>query len=286
MNNDTPRERHRASDRSGPSELGRGRSRVDPVPNATTSALDDLHARGHLADIDRHFGAFTAEIDGGRESEVALAAALASAHAREGHTCLAMEAVAGRDWPDADGVALPALRPWLDALAASPAVNAGGAGERRPLVLDGRGRLFLERLWTVERQVAYRIRELARPVEAGLAPAPERLEAALDRFFPRPAPSERPRAAARAAAERRLCVVTGGPGTGKTTTVAGNCRPAHRARTRRARAHRAGRPHRQGGGTPPGIGARALPRAGVRDPRSCGFHGGGEHRAPPAAGAP
>ena len=221
MNNDTPRERHRASDRSGSSELGRGRSRADPVPNATTSALDDLHARGHLADIDRHFGAFAAEIDGGRESEVALAAALASAHAREGHTCLVMETVAGRDWPDADGAALPALRPWLDALAASPAVNAGGAGERRPLVLDGRGRLFLERLWTAERQVAYRIRELARPVEAGLAPTPERLEAALDRFFPRPAPSERPRAAARAAAEHRLCVITGGPGTGKTTTVAG-----------------------------------------------------------------
>ena len=222
MRRDTPRERRRESDRSETSERGQGRSRrAGPVRNATTSALDDLHARGHLADIDRHFGAFAAEVDGGRESGVALAAALASAHAREGHTCLVMETVAGRRWPDADRVELPALRPWLDALAASPAVSANGGGERRPLVLDGRGRLYLERLWTAERQVAHRMRELARAVESGLAPAPERLEAALDRFFPRPAPSERPRAAARAAAEHRLCVVTGGPGTGKTTTVAG-----------------------------------------------------------------
>ena len=222
MSNDTPRERQPGSNRSEASGREHGRKRrAGPIRNATRSALDDLLARGHLADIDRHFGAFAAEIDANEGSEVALAAALASAHAREGHTCLAIEAVAGRDWPDADGVALPALRPWLDALAASPAVRAGGEGERRPLVLDGRGRLFLERLWTAERQVAHRMRELARPVEAGLAPAPERLEAALERFFPRAAPSERPRAAARAAAEHRLCVVTGGPGTGKTTTVAG-----------------------------------------------------------------
>ena len=222
MSNDTPRERRRESDRSEPSERGRGRSsRFSPMRNAPVSTLDDLLARGHLADIDRHFGAFAVEIDGGSGSEVALAAALASAHAREGHTCLAIEAVAGRSWPNADGVELPALRPWLDTLAASPAVSASGEEERRPLVLDGRGRLFLERLWTAERQVAHRIRALARPVEAGLSPAPERLEAALERLFPRSSSGERPRAAARAAAEHRLCVVTGGPGTGKTTTVAG-----------------------------------------------------------------
>ena len=187
---------------------------------AATSALDDLHARGLLADIDRHFGAFAAELDGGG-SAVALAAALASAHARQGHTCLAMESLAGSRWPDADGVALPQLAPWLESLAASPAVRAGDANERRPLVLDARGRLYLERLWAAERQVEREVRALARPLAADLAPDPERLDAALERFFPRDAPSERPRNAARAAALHRLCLVTGGPGTGKTTTVAG-----------------------------------------------------------------
>ena len=222
MSKDTPWERHADSDRSEPPGRGRRRrSRDTSAGTATMSALDDLYARGHLADIDRHFGAFAAEIDGGAGSEITLAAALASAHAREGHTCLAIESLEGSRWPDTEGVELPNLQPWLETLEQSRAVSAGGTGERRPLVLDACGRLYLERLWTAERQVARGIRELAHPVESGLAPAPEPLEAALDRFFPRPAVSERPRSAARAAAEHGLCVVTGGPGTGKTTTVAG-----------------------------------------------------------------
>ena len=222
MNESTPRDRQPGPDRSERSaRQRRGGGRDTCSGAAARAALDELHARGRLADIDRHFGAFAAEVDGGAGSEVALAAALVSAHAREGHTCAAMASLAGSRWPDADGAELPELAPWLDALSASPAVRTGGAGERRPLVLDSEGRLYLERLWTAERQVARGIRRLARPVEAGPSPAPEGLDAALERFFPRPAASERPRAAARAASEHGLCVVTGGPGTGKTTTVAG-----------------------------------------------------------------
>ena len=222
MSKDLPGERRPESERSDLSGGRQGKGRLaDPVRDGAQSALDALLARGHLADIDRHFGAFVAGMDAGEGCEVALAAALASAHAREGHACLVIEAVAGRSWPDAHGVTLPALRPWLDALGASPAVSRDGQGERRPLVLDARGRLFLERLWTAEQQVAGRLRALAHPVEGECAPPPDRLEAALERLFPGARPSQGPRAAARAAAGHRLCVVTGGPGTGKTTTVAG-----------------------------------------------------------------
>ena len=197
-----------------------GGSSGEPHRSSVSPALDDLHARGHLADLDRHFGAFVAELDGGEGDAVPLAAALASAWAREGHTCLALESVAGRHWPDAEGgVLLPALDTWVEALAASAVVSTEARVERRPLVLDGRGRLYLERLWTAERQVARGIRRLARG--AAPTPAPERLGSVLDRLFPRSAASERARDAARAALGKRLCVVTGGPGTGKTTTVAG-----------------------------------------------------------------
>ena len=222
MRSGAPRKRHDDSERSDPGEPGRGRPhRAASAGAATSSELDALHALGHLADIDRHFGAFVAELDGGTGNEVALAAGLASAHAREGHTCLTMVSLAGSRWPDANGVELPELRPWLDSLKKSPAIRTNGTGERRPLVLDAGGRLYLERLWSAERQVAQAIQALARPVDTGLVPDAGTLEAALDRFFPRPAASERPRAAARAAVEQGLCVVTGGPGTGKTTTVAG-----------------------------------------------------------------
>ena len=208
-------------------------------PAAAAPLLDTLHGEGHLVDIDLHFGRLIAELDGGGGPELPLAAALASAWTRDGHACLALSEVAGRDWPrtGAGAVQLPALEPWIEALDASPLVARPGDGERCPLVLDGHGRLYLERLRTAEQAVADGLRRLAgddagvdpegldaasgdRTPESGPRPEPEGLDAALDRLFPGTAPGDRPRTAARIAVCRRLCVVSGGPGTGKTTTAA------------------------------------------------------------------
>ena len=183
----------------------------------TVARLDELCREGHIADIDRHFGAMVADLDGTGGPEVPIAAALASAWSRGGHACLSLPAVAGRAWPEPAHATLPDLDAWLEALAASPVVAGPGAEERRPLVLDGHGRLYLERFWAAERETATGLLELA----TAAVPDPVGLESALDRFFPETDfPDDRPRAAARAALRHRLCVVSGGPGTGKTTTVA------------------------------------------------------------------
>ncbi|UDY34765.1 exodeoxyribonuclease V subunit alpha [Dermatobacter hominis] len=85
-----------------------------------------------------------------------------------------------------------------------------------PLVVDG-SQVYLDRYWRDERAVADDLRRRAgRRTDA----EPGRL-AALDRFLP---PSTGPtpdlqRVAARAALERQLVVIAGGPGTGKTRTV-------------------------------------------------------------------
>ena len=183
----------------------------------TVSRLDELWREGHVADIDRHFGALAAELDGRDGPEVAVAAALASAWSRSGHVCLSLPEVAGRPWPEPGDKPLPDLAPWLEALAASPVVAGPGVEERRPLVLDPHGRLYLDRFWTAEHETAAGLLGLA----TAAASEPAGLESALDRLFPaRTFPDDRPRAAARAALRHRLCVVSGGPGTGKTTTVA------------------------------------------------------------------
>ena len=183
----------------------------------TVVRLDELCRLGHIADIDRHFGAMAAELDGGDGPEVPVAAALASAWSRGGHACLSLPDVAGRAWPEPGDAPLPGLDPWLEALAASPVVARPGEGERRPLVLDGHGRLYLERFWAAERETAAGVLVLA----SAVFPEPAGLEGALHRLLPESAfPDARPRAAARAALRHRLCVVSGGPGTGKTTTVA------------------------------------------------------------------
>ena len=233
-------------------------------PTAGAEVVDVLLERGHLAAIDRHFAAFVADLDGGDGPELALAAALASAWTRDGHACVALREVAGCDWPRPGGVRLPDLEAWVAALDASPMVARSGDTERRPLVLGGGGRLYLERLWAAETDVAASLLGLAgAPGSAvtGLAGAaeprggppeeragavhahagfgrgrgrshrrgavredpvhgPEGLDAALDRLFPDADSGDRARMAARTAACRRLCVVSGGPGTGKTTVAA------------------------------------------------------------------
>ena len=228
------------------------------------TALDELLEQGDLADIDRHFAAMIADLDGGDGPELALAAALASAWTRDGHACIALPDVAGREWPRAGAVRLPELDAWVGALRASPVVAGPEDAGGRPLVLDDRGRLYLQRLWAAERVVATGLRGLAADMASGpwrteaaaesrgasrpeedrsvsnavgavagrgapcgpvSAPVgarfdPTTLEAELDRLFPDAASDDPVRAAARTAVCRRMCVVSGGPGTGKTTIAA------------------------------------------------------------------
>lgn len=120
------------------------------------------------------------------------------------------------------GTDLPA---WLAALD-HPALVGGGAGAT-PLVRQGT-RLYLRRYWQHEQDVRAAIaRRLAAPTEAARPERLAELRRAIDLVFtpPRgePAPPEvRPdwqRLACALAARQGFAIVTGGPGTGKTTTV-------------------------------------------------------------------
>ncbi|MFH6691183.1 AAA family ATPase, partial [Cellulosimicrobium funkei] len=106
---------------------------------------------------------------------------------------------------------------WADAVARSPLVAVGVDGAPdRPARWVG-GALYLDRYWRDELAVRHdvdgRLAAPDLPVDA------DRLDAALARLFPA-AEDTRQRLAAAHAAIRRLTVLTGGPGTGKTTTVA------------------------------------------------------------------
>ena len=96
----------------------------------------------------------------------------------------------------------------------------GEPGAERPLILDPANRLYLHRYWQYEQR-------LAEAIGARVAAAPPALDAALleadlHKFLPveKPDRAADQRAAARTAAGSRFCLITGGPGTGKTRTVA------------------------------------------------------------------
>ena len=89
-------------------------------------------------------------------------------------------------------------------------------GANRPLRLVGTS-LYLDRYWREERQIAADLQALG--AEAPGDVDEDVLADGLARLFPGDA-DERQRAAGAAAVRHRFAVVAGGPGTGKTTTVA------------------------------------------------------------------
>lgn len=186
--------------------------------------LEALLGAGLIQHIDFAFARLVVELgaSNGQGRELALAAALASAGARAGHTCLALPTCAGVDaavalaeaQAEAVGIGLPPLERWRAALLASPAVASSGGAGIKPLFLDDENRLYLDRLRNDEMRVAEGLRRLAAPV----ADAPTLDGALVERLF---APSMAEyRQAAEASVRHRLCVVTGGPGAGKTTLAA------------------------------------------------------------------
>ncbi|MDD4914571.1 MAG: exodeoxyribonuclease V subunit alpha [Methylococcales bacterium] len=83
-----------------------------------------------------------------------------------------------------------------------------------PLIVE-QNRLYLHRYWQYEQRLARQVSMLCRQHFAI-----ERIDAALDRYFPaEDADDDRQKLAAKSALSQGLTLISGGPGTGKTTTV-------------------------------------------------------------------
>ncbi|MDA8412632.1 MAG: exodeoxyribonuclease V subunit alpha [Desulfobacteraceae bacterium] len=172
-----------------------------------------------LSSLDHHFADFIIRVEGRSREGLWIAAALVSCVTCRGHVCLDLSTVEGYGITPFQPGSAP-LRPppagrWQELLSGCDTV--GLPGDYTPLVLDGAGRLYLHRSWDSERGVAAGI--LARC--ALLPGSAADLAEGLDRYFP-PTNGEDDlqREAARAALSRQFTVISGGPGTGKTTTVA------------------------------------------------------------------
>jgi exodeoxyribonuclease V alpha subunit len=109
---------------------------------------------------------------------------------------------------------------WADELTRCAQVYAPGKEDvSQPLVLEN-GRLYLRRFWRDERSIARLVRQRT-ATQRDVDPA--RIKALLDRLFARDADDTEPdwqKIACAVAARSTLSIITGGPGTGKTYTVA------------------------------------------------------------------
>jgi exodeoxyribonuclease V alpha subunit len=200
------------------------------------SELERIAEAAELAPIDLRFADLVARLADGDEARDLLArtAALVSRERGRGHSCVELSrwagaGLAGRAGTDSagreaggrlaagDGGLFPPLDAWLRALRATSLVGDGSAPT--PLVLDAAGRCYLHRYWRAERRIA----ELARSYAASRCDDadPAALAARFRRLFPASADgNDRQAVAAAAVVRNRITIVSGGPGTGKTSTVA------------------------------------------------------------------
>jgi exodeoxyribonuclease V alpha subunit len=166
------------------------------------SEIRALLAHPEFADIDRHFAQF---IHGFSEGALpAFAAATLSRNMRHGHICLELAGKPPLFEEPQPVLAWPDLKTWKMAFTKSRAI--GGPDEGRPIVLDNSGRLYLRRYWEYEVALAGGI--LIRCQEnAPLSLLKANIDTNLQNL------------AIETALARRFVVISGGPGTGKTTTV-------------------------------------------------------------------
>lgn len=190
-----------------------------------STALESLSAAGVLAPLDVHLARTLAELAPDEPASVLVGAALTSRAVRNGHVCLDLDRVMQHPPADAEGhpvqLPIPGRAAWALELSTSRLVSAG---ERpTPLVFDGGARLYLSRYFHYQRRLADNLRARVQTRPPPLDGA--RLREGLDRLLPTQGDATgftahpQQRLAALVAAIRGLTVISGGPGTGKTTTV-------------------------------------------------------------------
>ncbi len=202
--------------------------------------LDAWVEGGWATPLDRAFVGFLKEQQPTAPDSLLLAAALTSYQLGRGHICLDLQAVLDDPdgtlaWPpegedDAPsgscpppsallaGISLPA---WTQTIQDAPLLVATGPGDT-PLVL-GNGRLYLRRYWQYEAAVAQGISQRLQIQ----TPVPEDLRRRIDGLFDS-FRNDREKSgdavhwqsvAAAMTARSAFSIISGGPGTGKTTTV-------------------------------------------------------------------
>lgn len=170
-----------------------------------------------ISSVDLAFGEFLLSQASVQTDGLMIAATLASAAVQQGDVCIGLARTINGPY----GAHLPELDAWREQLQHSGVVQVPRDPVVLPLVLDG-DRLYLARYWRDERALATALLERVADNRLALEPPDA---SALDRLFPPSTGADTgapdwQRVAAVVATRHALCVITGGPGTGKTRTVA------------------------------------------------------------------
>jgi exodeoxyribonuclease V alpha subunit len=177
------------------------------------SNMKALLRQAGMSELACQFAAYIERVDDSDDQLIALIAGLLSEAVSQGHVCVNLNNIA--DIND-DLKALIPAQPGecIERLKRSNVV--GEAGDYRPMIVDNAGLLYLYRHWQDEQTVADAIKQRSQVVQIDD-------EAQLKNdFVDWPTTIEGvdwQKVAVLMALKRQFCVISGGPGTGKTTVV-------------------------------------------------------------------
>ncbi|MFO7559279.1 MAG: exodeoxyribonuclease V subunit alpha [Desulfobacterales bacterium] len=180
-------------------------------------AIEILVRKGTFSDLDVHFAEFMQKLDRRNDTGIFLAAAAVSSSTRQGNICLDVEGIANRPLLPEYDLYYPGKETWIERLKTSPVV--GTSRDFKPLILDGSSKLYLHRYFEYQKDLVQFIKNRVVDHEY---PEPSGLQKSLNRLFGEVSGRKAPdwqKIAAILAATRKFCVLSGGPGTGKTTTI-------------------------------------------------------------------
>lgn len=187
--------------------------------------LDELKSlldEGILAAMDLEFGRFLKRLDPVAKDPVILGGVMTAYMSRQGHVCIDLKQVAGEtifksgiSQNDEIDLKAPSVNRWMEILKESKLV--GLPGTYRPLILDDRGRLYLYRYWKYERDLAHQILQKISSEIVGIDF--DLLRDGLQRLLNSEEKTDWQKVAALTALTQKFCIISGGPGTGKTSTV-------------------------------------------------------------------
>lgn len=143
---------------------------------------------------------------------------LSAAIPESGHVCFELDSLAGKRVPETP-FSCPEKNDWLRTLKSSPVV--GSPGSMKPMILEDDSWLYLYRYWRSQEYLADQIQRRLSRNAADSQTVIEALEEGINRYFPPTdtAETDWQKIAAGIAVMNPFCVISGGPGTGKTTTI-------------------------------------------------------------------
>jgi len=181
-----------------------------------------LYNSGKLTNIDIRFAKFISGLSDNDDPDILLAAAIVSNATGNGDVFLDLASAADKpilgEGNGEGSVICPKLSAWSQKIRQLPAV--GRPGDFRPLILDNKNRLYLYRYWDYEKRLSdsiiSRAKKDVRNIDVTF------LNDSLKRVFQQNKDDDfnRQKVAALIAVFKRFCVISGGPGTGKTFAMA------------------------------------------------------------------